>query len=183
MSKTETALSDPPSRLSGAEFLARYGEIYESSPWVAEAVRAEAESGALDSVERLGAAMRAAVDGASHERKLALIQAHPDLAGRAAVAGALSPASSAEQTGAGLDRLSPEQYARFKTFNQRYKARFGFPFIIAVRGLDAAGILADFERRLDNDAETEFETAIAEIHKIAAGRLAGMAANGGGRSS
>ncbi len=160
-----------PSRLDRAGFLARFGGIYENAPWVAEAVWDKARTGALDDPDRLAQAMAAVVDAAPRERRLALIRAHPDLAGRAAEAGALTAASKAEQTGAGLDRLTPEQRTAFKTLNQEYKARFGFPFVIAVAGRGPDELLAAFRDRIRNAPEMEFATAIAEIHKIAAGRL------------
>ena len=158
-----------PSTLSEEQFLAVYGGIYEHSPWVAQAVW---DARPLpDAVDALHAAMKAAVDAAPRERRLALIRAHPDLAGRAAVAGALSAASTAEQAGAGLDRCSPDEVAAFQELNAAYKARFGFPFVIAVRGLDRGDILDAFRRRLANDADTEFDTAIEQIHTIARLRL------------
>lgn len=158
-----------PSTLSEEQFLAVYGGIYEHSPWVAQAVW---DARPLpDTVDALHAAMKAAVDAAPRERRLALIRAHPDLAGRAAVAGALSAASTAEQAGAGLNRCSPDEVAAFQELNAAYKARFGFPFVIAVRGLDRGGILDAFYRRLANDADTEFDTAIEQIHTIARLRL------------
>ena len=155
--------------LSEEQFLAVYGGIYEHSPWVAQAVW---DARPLpDAVDALHAAMKAAVDAAPRERRLALIRAHPDLAGRAAVAGALSAASTAEQAGAGLDRCSPDEVAAFQELNAAYKARFGFPFVIAVRGLDRGDILDAFRRRLANDADTEFDTAMEQIHTIARLRL------------
>ena len=158
-----------PSTLSEEQFLAVYGGIYEHSPWVAQAVW---DARPLpDAVDALHAAMKAAVDAAPRERRLALIRAHPDLAGRAAVAGALSAASTAEQASAGLDRCSPDEVAAFQELNAAYKARFGFPFVIAVRGLDRGDILDAFRRRLANDADTEFDTAIEQIHTIARLRL------------
>ena len=158
-----------PNTLSEDQFLAVYGGIYEHSAWVAQAVW---DAGTLpDTADALHAAMQAAVDAAPRERRLALIRAHPDLAGRAAVAGALSAASTAEQAGAGLDQCSPDEFAAFQELNAAYKARFGFPFVIAVRGLDRGDILDAFRRRLANDADTEFDTAIEQIHKIARLRL------------
>lgn len=158
-----------PSTLSEEQFLAVYGGIYEHSPWVAQAVWGARPL--PDTVDALHAAMKAVVDAAPRERRLALIRAHPDLAGRAAVAGALSAASTAEQAGAGLDQCSPDEVAAFQELNTAYKARFGFPFVIAVRGLDRGGILDAFRRRLANDADTEFDTAIEQIHTIARLRL------------
>ncbi|RAK60684.1 2-oxo-4-hydroxy-4-carboxy-5-ureidoimidazoline decarboxylase [Phenylobacterium hankyongense] len=157
-----------PSELSGAEFIARFGGVYEASPWVAEAIWPLAKSGVLDSPEPLGREMRTVVDGASVEMRLALIRAHPQLASRARMA----DASVKEQAGAGLDQCSPEQFEAFQRLNAAYDARFGFPFIIAVKGLSRAEILAAFEARLANEPEAEFEGAIVQIHRIAAFRIA-----------
>ena len=160
----------PASALSHAEFLARFGPVYEASPWVAEGVWPAAEAGGLDDPAALAEAMRAEVDAASREMKLALIRAHPELASRARMA----EASVKEQSGAGLDQCSPEEFAAFQRFNAAYGARFGFPFIIAVKGLTRADILKAFEARLANDPHTEFATAIAQIHRIAGFRLADL---------
>jgi OHCU decarboxylase len=159
-----------PSSLARAEFLARFGPVYEDSPWVAEAVWPEAEAGRLDARDALAAAMRAEVDAAPRERKLALIRAHPELASRTRMA----EASVREQSGAGLDQCSPAEFEAFQRLNAAYNARFGFPFIFAVKGATRADILAAFEARLENDPETEFATAIAQIHRIAGFRLADL---------
>jgi 2-oxo-4-hydroxy-4-carboxy-5-ureidoimidazoline decarboxylase len=111
---------------------------------------------------------------APRERQLALIRAHPDLAGRLARAGALTAESTVEQRGAGLDRCSDEEFARFTALNDTYKARFGFPFIMAVKGRTRAEILAAFERRVANGPEAEFGTALDEIDRIALLRLRDM---------
>jgi 2-oxo-4-hydroxy-4-carboxy-5-ureidoimidazoline decarboxylase len=140
--------------------------VYEASPWVAEG----AWPIALDDMQMLTRAMRDAVDQAPRDQKLALIRAHPQLA----VASSMAPASIEEQRGAGLDRCSPEELADFQRLNAAYLARFGHPFIIAVKGLSRGDILTAFAARLDNDAETEFATAIAEIHRIAGFRLAAL---------
>jgi 2-oxo-4-hydroxy-4-carboxy-5-ureidoimidazoline decarboxylase len=108
---------------------------------------------------------------AGEEEKLALIQAHPDLAGRAAGEGALSPESTAEQAGAGLDRLTPTELASFSRMNEEYRARFGFPFVICVSEHTKESVLTRFAERLENDGDREIETALAEICKIARLRL------------
>lgn len=148
--------------MTRAEFLARYGGVYEHSPWVAEACWPPPQD--------LPAAMRAVVDAAPRERKLALIRAHPELASRTKMA----EASVKEQSGVGLDQCTPDEFAAFQRLNAAYNARFGFPFIYAVKGATRAQILAAFEARLGNDPETEFETAIAQIHRIAGFRLADL---------
>jgi 2-oxo-4-hydroxy-4-carboxy-5-ureidoimidazoline decarboxylase len=121
----------------------------------------------------LHAGLMQVVREAAPEEQLALIRAHPELAGKAAVA--LTEASAAEQASAGLDRLTREEFERFHALNAAYSARFGFPFIICVRLTDKAGILAAMERRLGNDRETEIETALAEIGEIVRLRLEAMA--------
>jgi 2-oxo-4-hydroxy-4-carboxy-5-ureidoimidazoline decarboxylase len=159
-----------PSTLGRDAFVARFGPVYEASPWVAEAVWPIAAVGALDDPDALAQAMREAVDDAPREAKLALIRAHPQLA----VAGLMAPASVEEQRGAGLDQCSPEELAAFRSLNAAYLARFGYPFVIAVKGLSRADILAAFAGRLENDAEAEFATAIAQIHRIAGSRVAAL---------
>ncbi|MFZ5670729.1 MAG: 2-oxo-4-hydroxy-4-carboxy-5-ureidoimidazoline decarboxylase [Pseudomonadota bacterium] len=155
--------------MSGREgFVERFGAVYEDSPWVAEAVWPGA--GALRTPELMAAAMAAVVDSASRERKLALIRAHPQLAGRARMA----DASVREQAGAGLDQCSPEEYAAFHRLNAAYDDRFGFPFIVAVKGMSRRDILDTFEARLGNTPETEFDEAVRQIHRIAAFRLADL---------
>ncbi|HEX4805203.1 MAG TPA: 2-oxo-4-hydroxy-4-carboxy-5-ureidoimidazoline decarboxylase [Conexibacter sp.] len=150
-------------------FVARVGFAYEASPWVAEAAW---ERRPFASVAHLRAALRRAVEEAPAERQLALIRAHPDLADRAAVAaGALTPASRAEQTGAGLDRLAPDLHERLLRANAAYRERFGFPFVICVREHTAGAIVAHAERRLRNDARRERRVALEEITKIAGLRL------------
>ncbi|HEY3695783.1 2-oxo-4-hydroxy-4-carboxy-5-ureidoimidazoline decarboxylase [Phenylobacterium sp.] len=163
-----------PSALSHPAFLARFGPVYEGSPWAAEAVWPQVEAGALDDRTALAAAMRAAVDAAPPELRLALVRAHPELAGRTRMA----EASVKEQAGAGLDQCTPAEFAAFQRLNAAYGARFGHPFIVAVKGTARADILAAFEARLANDPGTEFETAMAEIHRIAGFRIADLFAEG-----
>ena len=153
-------------------FVLRYGGVYEHSPWVAE--RAFPKAAGVTDPERLAEVMAAEVDRAAREEKLELIRAHPDLAGRAAVTGQLGRESTAEQASAGIDRCTPQEYERFHSLNDRYREKFGFPFVMAVRGSNRHAILAGFEERLGNDRATEFERAIAEIHKIARLRLEAM---------
>lgn len=114
------------------------------------------------------------VDNAAPERQLELIRAHPDLAGKAQLAGELTASSTEEQASAGLDQCSPEEYERFQALNGAYRDKFGFPFVLAVRGRSRAEILEAFEARLGNDYDVEFETALAEIHQIARLRLEAM---------
>ena len=157
------------------EFIKRFGGIYENSPWVAEKA-APLVDGSAD-IDVIARVMADCVDNASRERQLALICAHPDLAGKAAIAGDLTDDSRSEQASAGLDQCSPEEYARFQALNSAYRRKFGFPFVMAVRNCSRAQILAAFESRLENDYDTEFENALVEIHRIARLRLVALGAN------
>lgn len=139
--------------------------VFEHSPWVE--ARADGRPSSGDRHRDL----MAVVHDATPDERLALIRAHPELAGKAAVDGTLTQASAAEQASAGLDRLTPDEFARFHALNTAYRARFDMPFIICVRRTDKAGILAALERRLANDRETEIATAIAEIGSIVRLRL------------
>ncbi|WP_374764766.1 2-oxo-4-hydroxy-4-carboxy-5-ureidoimidazoline decarboxylase [Yunchengibacter salinarum] len=164
-------LAAKPSTMTSETFLATYGGIYEHSPWVAEAAWAARKGTELDRAEGLFAAMRSAVDLADRAAQMTLICAHPDLAGKVGLAADLTDHSRREQQGAGLDRCTAEEYEAFQSLNTAYKERFGFPFIIAVKGHDRASILDAFRSRVTHDAETEFKTAIEQIHRIAAFRL------------
>jgi OHCU decarboxylase len=145
-------------------FMARYGALYEHSPWVAEGAW---EQGPFDDVDALHAALERTIRAAPAERRLALIRAHPDLAGKAK----LTDASAGEQASAGLDRLAPDEYAAFTELNAAYRERFGFPFVICVRDHDKASILAAMRERLGHGSDEEVETAIGEIARIARLRL------------
>ena len=154
---------DSVNAFDAAEFAIRFGDVAEASPWVAEAACASRPF--LDR-EGLVEAFAGAVRAASRERQLALLRAHPDLAGRAAVADDIAEESRREQAGAGLDRLTAGEFARFHDLNVRYRERFGFPFIHAVKGATKDAIRAAFEARIDNDAETERATALANVEQI-----------------
>jgi len=156
------------------DFIVRYAGIYEHSPWVAERVAPHVV--ADDDVEKLAAMMADCVDNAATERQLELIRAHPDLAGKAQLAGELTVDSTVEQASAGLDQCSPDEMERFQSLNTAYWEKFGFPFVMAVRGRHRAEILDAFAARLENDYDLEFETALIEIHKIARLRLDAMGA-------
>ena len=159
---------DTVNSMSAEAFLGCFGDVAEHSPWVAEAT---ARIRPFASREALVAAFGAAMQAAPRERQLALIRAHPDLAGKAAIAGEMAEDSKKEQAGAGLDRLSADEFARFTALNDAYKDKFGFPFIFAVKGATKDMILAAFESRIGNDAETEFATALAQIARIFRFRL------------
>lgn len=154
------------------DFIARYGAIYEHSPWVAEQVALFAAD--VADKDRLAELMADCVDNADTERQLALIRAHPDLAGKLQVAGELTADSTDEQASAGLDQCSKVEYERFQALNEAYKEKFGFPFVMAVRNSNRADILEAFSSRLQNDYDAEFETALTEIHKIARLRIDAM---------
>ena len=164
---TQTALSDL-NTCSKSEFVERLANIFEYSPWIAEQA---ASSRPFAGVAPLFAAMKAAVDRASPEQRLALIKAHPDLADKTQRAAGLTAESNAEQNSVGLDRLSDAEYDAFARVNNAYRTKFGFPYIVCVRRHTRDSILRDFERRLPNDAKTETQTSIAEICRIAALRL------------
>ncbi len=167
-------LSPLPSALAHDDFVSAYGGIYEASRWIAEAVWPRAQAGDLDDLPKMQAAMRDVVERAGGEKQMVLVRAHPELASRVGVAAEMTEASKAEQRGAGLDQCSREEFAEFVTLNSRYYEKFGFPFIIAVKGLDRRAILSAFRQRIENDAESEFSAALEEIHRIAAIRLAAM---------
>jgi 2-oxo-4-hydroxy-4-carboxy-5-ureidoimidazoline decarboxylase len=164
-----------PNRASREEFTAALGAVFEHSPWVAEAAWPAAPFAAVGD---LHAAMVAAVRSAPEQQRLALIRAHPDLAGRPARSGTMTAASTAEQTGAGLLDLSDAEFERLHRLNAAYRERFGFPFIIAVRRHSKASLLAAFEARMAQSREAETETALAEIFAITALRLEAMLGGG-----
>ncbi|KAB7769712.1 2-oxo-4-hydroxy-4-carboxy-5-ureidoimidazoline decarboxylase [Xanthomonas maliensis] len=151
--------------LEAAAFVARYRALFEHSPWVVERA---VERRPFDDVYR---GLMQVVWEASLDDQLALIRAHPELAGKAMVDRTLTAASAAEQAAAGLDRLSEDEFARFHALNHAYRERFGFPFVICVRLHDKAAILEALERRLQSSPDTEIATAIAEIGKIVHLRL------------
>src|SRR6478736_7594453 len=150
------------------DFVAALANIFEYSPWIAEQA---ASARPFAGINQLFAAMKAAVDRAPPELRLALIKAHPDLADKTQRAAGLTAESSAEQNSVGLDRLSDAEYEAFERVNNAYRAKFGFPYIVCVRRHTRDSILRDFERRLPNDPTTETQASIAEICRIAALRL------------
>lgn len=154
--------------LAQPRFVSQLADIFEHSPWVAEAV---AGARPFSSIGVLHDTMVATVRAAPVERQDALIRAHPDLAGKAAKAGSLTAASTSEQAGAGLDRMTDAQYDQFDALNGTYRERFGMPFIIAVRGQGVEDILNAFRRRLLNDREAERMAALEQIARIARLRL------------
>jgi len=157
--------------LPASEFVSRLGGIFEHSPWVAER---SASRRPFASVEALHQAMCAAVAAASDAERMALIRAHPELAGRAAIRGELTKASRQEQSSAGLDQCSVEEYAELTTLNNAYRERFGFPFILAVRGHTRQSIIAAMRARLGNPRDAEIMEALHQIERIAWFRLNDM---------
>jgi 2-oxo-4-hydroxy-4-carboxy-5-ureidoimidazoline decarboxylase len=149
-------------------FVVALGGVFEDSPWVAEAAWARHPFATLDA---LYSAMVDAVRGASEDAQLALVRAHPELAGKAAVRGKLTADSQAEQVGAGLTQCSPQEFARLQELNRAYNDKFGFPFVIAVKGLDRKAILERFAERLQRDRVTELDEALQQIARIAWFRL------------
>ena len=150
------------------DFVAALANIFEHSPWIAEQT---ASMRPFAGVNQLFDAMKAAVDRAPSELRLALIKAHPDLADKTQRAAGLTAESSAEQNSVGLDRLSDAEYVAFERVNNAYRSKFGFPYIVCVRRHTKDSILRDFERRLPNDARTETQKSIEEICRIAALRV------------
>ncbi|WP_152047238.1 allantoinase PuuE [Aureimonas psammosilenae] len=163
-----------PSRMNREAFVARFGSVFEHSPFVAERSFDAGLHDAHDGASGLALAMAAAFRRASPTERLGVLQAHPDLAGRLALAKGLTAESTSEQASAGLDSLNEDELARFTALNGRYTERFGFPFIIAVRGLTKADILASFEKRVENTREAELATAAREVEKIARLRIASI---------
>src|SRR4029077_10644743 len=153
---------------SKADFVAALANIFEYSPWIAEQA---ASARPFAGIGPLFDAMKAAVDRAPSELRLALIKAHPDLANKTQRAAGLTAESNAEQNSVGLDRLSDAEYEAFERVNDAYRSKFGFPYIVCVRRQTKDSILRDFERRLPNDAATEMQTSVEEICRIAALRL------------
>lgn len=154
-----------------AAFVARFGGVFEHSPWIAEAAFDAGLPAEPLTAEQLHACMVSALRAGTREQQRALIAAHPDLAGRLAKAGRLTAQSTREQASAGLDALTDAERARFTALNEAYRAKFGLPFVMAVKGRSKGEILTAFERRLSNDAAAEFAAALAEIEKIALLRL------------
>lgn len=171
MATRHTYRSNVPSEMGRDAFLAVFGGVYEHSPWIAAQAWDQGLTAAADTAEGLHAVLSDVVAQAGLEPQNALLRAHPDLAGKLALAGDLTAESGAEQAGAGLDRCSPAELDAFQALNRQYRARFGFPFIVAVAGLDRADILDAFRQRVDNDAETEFDEALRQVHRIALLRL------------
>ncbi|MDZ4811509.1 MAG: 2-oxo-4-hydroxy-4-carboxy-5-ureidoimidazoline decarboxylase [Pseudomonadota bacterium] len=160
---------DQVNQLDAAEFAEALAAIFEHSPWVAERTWARRPFATIDA---LHTAMCQTLASADNVDKLRLIRAHPKLAGKAAIRGELTTASTAEQSSAGLAHCSPEEFARISELNDAYDQRFGFPFILAVRGHTRSSITANMASRINNERDAEIAEALRQIERIAAFRLA-----------
>src|ERR1022692_962977 len=160
--------------LSREEFVHIIGPVFEHSPWIAEATWPKRPFANLEYLHR---ALCETVQRAGEENQLALIRAHPDLVGRAALAGTITPQSTSEQASAGLGKLTPEEIETFQKSNAAYREKFGFPFVICARLNKKEAILDGFRIRLNHSREEEIKTALAEISKIAELRLQDLISN------
>ncbi|MCI9864716.1 2-oxo-4-hydroxy-4-carboxy-5-ureidoimidazoline decarboxylase [Rhizobium skierniewicense] len=156
------------------EFISRFGGVFEHSPFIAERAFDAGDIHEPLTAGSVHTALAKQFRAASNEERLGVLRAHPDLAGKLAIAGGLTEDSRNEQAGAGLDRLSPSEHARFTQLNSAYVEKNGFPFIIAVKGLTKDDILRAFETRIDNNAKDEFATATEQVEKIALLRLSAL---------
>jgi len=159
---------DSINELDRGAFVERYGPLFEHSPWVAEDAFSDRPFADED---ELFEALRAAMYSAPRERQLALIRAHPDLAGKAAIEGSLTKSSQSEQSSAGLNRLTPDEYEEFTRTNEAYRERFGFPFVVCVREHTKESILRVAAERLEHTRDEEVRVALEEIAKIARLRM------------
>lgn len=162
-----------PSTMTKAEFLARFSDVFEHSPWIASQVWEAGLGPGHDSAAGLHQQFAEVVQKADQEQKLSLLLAHPQLAVGIANASELTAASQVEQRGAGLDQCSPHEYAEFQNFNDVYLVRFGFPFIMAVKGSGRHEILEALRARLAHEKEQEFQTAVDQVIRIGQFRIEG----------
>jgi 2-oxo-4-hydroxy-4-carboxy-5-ureidoimidazoline decarboxylase len=161
-------------QLARDEFVRVIDPVFEHSPWIAEATWPKRPFANLENLHR---ALCETVQNAGEENQLALIRTHPDLVGRAALAGSLTRESTSEQASAGLGKLTPEEIGTFQKSNAAYREKFGFPFVICARLNKKEAILTGFEQRLKNSPEQEIKTALEEIFKIAELRLQDLVSN------
>lgn len=166
-----SAQKNRPSAMNKGEFMSAFGGIFEDSAWVAEDAFALELGAAHDSADGVHSALCRAFRAASYEQKLAVLCAHPDLAGKLAQQGGLTQSSTQEQASAGLDNLSTQEIKQFTQMNSAYTEKFGHPFIIAVKGLNKHEILQAFQARIKNNPDTEFAEACRQVEKIAILRL------------
>jgi 2-oxo-4-hydroxy-4-carboxy-5-ureidoimidazoline decarboxylase len=166
--------------LDSGAFVATLEGVFEHSPWIPAAVWSQRP---FASIEALHAALAATMNDAPKPVQLALIRAHPELAGKAAIRGKLTAASSSEQSSAGLTQCSPEEFARLQALNRAYSDKFGFPFIIAVKGVGRGALITRFTERLERDPEREFGEALTQIARIAYFRLETLLGEREGRTA
>ena len=159
-------------QMNRQEFLTAFSDVFEHSPWIAEAVWRRGLDTGHDSAGGLLDAFAQVIKSATREHKLALLNAHPDLAVATEERVKLTDASQSEQQGAGLDCCTPAEFAEFQDLNSRYRSTFGFPFIMAVKGFDRHQILREFRTRSEHDYETEFTTAVEQVIRIGGIRIA-----------
>lgn len=160
-----------PTKMSKSAFVDQFGGVYEHSAWVAEKAY---DDGLPEDAEALVACLRDIIEAAGEAPQLALLRAHPDLAGKLAKSGELTAESTSEQAGAGLDECTPAEFAEFTSLNDTYKAKFGFPYILAVKGRHRVEILENFRSRVNNSTTQEFREALDQVHQIARLRLEAM---------
>jgi len=165
------ATTERPSEMDRARFVQAFGGVFEHSPWIAEAAHGLELGRTHDTAQGVHQALARVFRSAPEQKRLAVLTAHPDLAGKLAMAKRLTAESTAEQASVGLDALTDDERARFTALNDAYTAKFGFPFIIAVRDNTKASIMEAFARRIDNDRDTEFAEACAQVERIAELRL------------
>jgi len=175
MSERHQYINNLPSRMNKEDFVSCFGGVYEHSPWIAEMAweknLTKKATPDQDTAEKTHQILSAVVNEASKEDKLALLRAHPDLADRLAITNNMTKASLSEQASADLTNCSPQEFDLFQTLNTQYKQKFGFPFILAVRGYNRREILENFKKRRHNDTNMEFATALEQVHRIAYLRL------------
>lgn len=160
-----------PTEMDKAQFLSVFGGVFEHSPWIAERCFDAHHTAMPETATALHAAMTKHFRAGSPDEKMGVLRAHPDLAGKLAQAKRLTAESTAEQASAGLDALTDDERHLFERLNTDYVAKFEFPFIIAVRGLNKVDILNAFQSRINNTAQEEFDTACAQVERIALLRI------------
>jgi len=159
------------SQMDKTEFMALFGSVFEHSPWIARLVWDSDLDGSHDTAAGLHQSFREVIRQSGREEKLALLRAHPELAAGVASDEQLTESSQREQHGAGLDRCSPEEFSEFKKLNDSYREKFGFPFIMAVKGSNRHDILESFRARLQNTGDEEFQTAVEQVIRIGRFRI------------
>lgn len=160
-----------PSSMSREEFVSTFGGVYEHSPWVAEMAYDGGLGSEHDDPSALADYMSTIIAKASEDKNLELLRAHPELAGKLAQEGRMTSDSVSEQAGAGLNELTEDEFAKIQKYNKLYGEKFGFPYILAVRGRDKYQILENFGGRLNNDPGTEFHEALKQVNRIASMRI------------